>query len=54
MSQELFFSLLLLQIEGLSPPPTVDSIPSQVPDVDTLFSADEEDHREVGGTHVVT
>ena len=52
MSQKPFW--LLLQIEGLSPPPTADSIPSQVPDADTLFSAEEEDHREVGGTHVVT
>ena len=44
--------LVLLQIEGLTPPAT-DSIPSQVPDADSLLSAEGEDHREVG-THVVT
>ena len=45
--------LVLLQIEGLPPPPAADSIPSQVPDADSLLSTEGEDHREVG-THVVT
>ncbi len=36
-----------MQIEGLSPPAEAKSIPSQVPEEDTVLSEETEDHSEV-------
>lgn len=36
-----------MQIEGLSPPTEAESVPSQVPEEDTVLSEEVEDHSEV-------